>query len=117
MHPRHALHNRVSSTEAREKQGEEVMKSKIVLGLVTLASLAIPSFAAETYCRLDGDGDRQICTTTGYDAYGRYYQQTFSQPARRYAYDPDPRQRREERERRERMEHERRDVHGYHDYR
>ena len=87
------------------------MKSKIVLGLITLASLAIPSFAAQTYCRVDADGDRQICTTTGYDAYGRYYQQSFSQPVNRYGYNRDARAR-FERERRERMEHERREHRG-----
>ena len=67
------------------------MKSKIILGLATLASLAIPSFAQQTYCRLDGDGDRQICTTSGYDAYGRYYEQNFSRPVNNgyynYGYD------------------------------
>jgi hypothetical protein len=56
------------------------MKSKIMLGLATLASLAIPSFAQQTYCRSDADGDRQICTTTGYDMYGNYYERSFSRP-------------------------------------
>ena len=56
------------------------MKSKIILGLATLVGLALPSFAQQTYCRSDRDGDRQICTTTGYDAYGNYYQRNFSQP-------------------------------------
>ncbi|HEY3929383.1 MAG TPA: hypothetical protein VGL89_13500 [Candidatus Koribacter sp.] len=56
------------------------MKSKIILGVATLLGLALPSFAQQTYCRPDRDGDRQICTTSGYDAYGRYYQHSFSQP-------------------------------------
>lgn len=56
------------------------MKSKIILGLATLVGLALPSFAQQTYCRPDNDGDRQICTTSGYDAYGNYYQQNYSQP-------------------------------------
>ncbi len=121
------------------------MKSKIMIGLATLASLAIPSFAQQTYCRLDGDGDRQICTTSGYDQYGNYYQQNFSRPVYNgyygngyygNAYDPGyygngyyngydrdawRRREHEEHERRERMEHERhewREHHrGYDDYR
>ncbi|ABF40398.1 hypothetical protein Acid345_1396 [Candidatus Koribacter versatilis Ellin345] len=104
------------------------MKSKIIIGLATLASLAIPSFAQQTYCRLDGDGDRQICTTQGYDANGNYYQRSFSQRVTngyygnayepgyyngRY-YDRDARNRREleERERREHERHERREHRG-----
>ena len=105
------------------------MKSKIILGLATLVGLALPSFAAQTYCRLDNDGDRQICTTTGYDAWGNYYQRSFSRPvyngyqggyynnyyAPRYDrdYDGDGYRRREheERERREHREHEWREHH------
>lgn len=114
------------------------MKSKIILGLATLVGLALPSFAQQTYCRLDGDGDRQICTTTGYDAYGRYYQRNFSQPvyngyygnnynngyygngydADRYrGYDRDAWRHREheEHERREHAEHEYREHHRDYD--
>ena len=113
------------------------MKSKIILGLATLMSLALPSFAQETYCRLDGDGDRQICTTSGYDAYGQYYQRSFSRPVyngyygynnyyggnnyyRGYDRDYWRHREHEEHERRERMEHERhewREHHGDYDRR
>ena len=111
------------------------MKSKIILGLATLVGLALPSFAAQTYCRLDNDGDRQICTTTGYDAWGNYYQRSFSRPvyngyyggyynngfyANRYRRDYDgdywrDRREHEERERREHREHEWREHHRDHD--
>jgi hypothetical protein len=56
------------------------MKSKIILGLATLVGLALPSFAAQTYCSLDRDGDSQICVTSGYDAYGHFYQRRFTRP-------------------------------------
>jgi hypothetical protein len=110
------------------------MKSKIILGLATLVGLALPSFAAQTYCRLDNDGDRQICTTTGYDAWGNYYQRNFSRPvyngyyggyynngfyANRYRRDYDGdywRDRREDRERREHREHEYREHHRDRDH-
>ncbi len=108
------------------------MKSKIILGLAALASLAIPSFAQQTYCRSDGDGDRQICTTQGYDAYGNYYQRSFSRPVNNgyygngyygnsYAngyygngYGYDRRREHEEHERRERIEHERHEWREHH---
>ena len=115
------------------------MKSKIILGLATLVGLALPSFAAQTYCRLDNDGDRQICTTSGYDAYGNYFQRNFSRPVyngynggyynggyynngfygNRYDrdYDRDAYRRREheEHERREHREHEWREHHRDYD--
>ena len=99
------------------------MKSKLILGLATIAALALPAVAQQTYCHLDGDGDRQICTTQGYDRYGNYYEQHFSQPVYNgyygngyYArpYDRDH-WRHEERERRERMEHERHEWREHHD--
>lgn len=63
-----------------EFKGGEDMKSKIILGVATLLGLALPSFAQQTYCRPDRDGDRRVCTTQGYDGYGNYYRRSYSQP-------------------------------------
>lgn len=101
------------------------MKSKIILGLATIAALALPAVAQQTYCRPDGDGDRQICTTQGYDAYGRYYENHFSQPVyngyygggyyRPYGGDDWRHREHEEHEWREHREHERHEWREHHD--
>ena len=97
---------------------------KMILGLATVAALALPAVAQQTYCRLDGDGDRQICTTTGYDYYGNYYERKYSQPVYNGYYgnsyyrghDRDYWRHREheEHERRERREHERHEWREHH---
>ena len=102
------------------------MKSKIILGLATLVGLALPAVAQDTYCHLDRDGDRQICTTRSYDRYGNVYERRYSAPVyngfygnRSYynGYDRDARRWREheDHERREHAEHEWREHHRDYD--
>ncbi len=100
------------------------MKTKIILGLATMAALALPAVAQDTYCRLDRDGDSRICTTRSWDAYGNVYERRYSAPVyngyygngygRGYDHDWDRRREHEEHERRERIEHERHEWREHH---
>jgi hypothetical protein len=105
------------------------MKTKLMLGLATIAALALPAMAQETNCRLDRDGDSQICTTRTWDAYGNVYERRYTAPvsngyygngyygngyARGYDNDAYRRREHEEHERRERIEHERHEWREHH---
>lgn len=100
------------------------MKTKIILGLATIAALALPAVAQDTYCRPDRDGDSQICTTRNYDAYGNVYERRYSAPIyngyygngyyRSYDNDWNRRRQHEEHESRERREHERHEWREHH---
>jgi hypothetical protein len=58
------------------------MKSKLLLGLATIAALALPAVAQNSYCYTDRDGDQQTCVTNynnnGY--YGNQYAPSYSYP-------------------------------------
>ena len=93
------------------------MKTKIILGLATIAALALPAMAQEGYCYLDRDGDRQTCVSNGYSytirVYnGGYYQAPYNGYYRNY--DGDRHSQHEEHERRERLEHERHEWREHH---
>jgi len=102
------------------------MKTKIILGLATIAALALPAMAQEGYCYLDRDGDRQTCVSNGYSyttrVYnGGYYQAPYNGYYRNYDvdrnyrnYDRDRHWQHEEHERRERLEHERHEWREHH---
>jgi hypothetical protein len=112
---------------AQKREG--VMKSKIILGLATIAALALPAVAQQTSCRVDGDGDSQFCVTRGYDAWGNYYERRYTTPAyngyynnnygrndyRSYNRDNWSQRKHEEHERRERMKHESHEWREHHD--
>jgi hypothetical protein len=55
------------------------MKSKLILGLATIAALTLPAVAQNSYCYTDRDGDQQTCVTNynnnGY--YGNQYAPTY----------------------------------------
>jgi hypothetical protein len=86
-----------------------MMKTKMILGLATIAALALPAMAQEGYCYLDRDGDRQTCVSNGYSYTTRVYNGGYYQN-----YDRDRRWQHEEHERRERMEHERHEWREHH---
>jgi hypothetical protein len=105
------------------------MKTKLMLGLATMAALALPAMAQDTYCRLDRDGDSRICTTRSYDAYGNVYERRYSTPVNNGYYGNgyygggysgyynngwDRHREHEEHERRERIEHERHEWREHH---
>ena len=107
-----------------------------MLGLATIAALVLPAMAQDTYCRLDRDGDSQICTTRSYDAYGNVYERRYTAPVyngyygnggayygngyygsgyRSYDNDWNRRREHEEHERRERIEREQHEWREHHD--
>lgn len=45
------------------------MKTKLILGLATIAALALPAVAQSSYCYLDRDGDQQTCVTNYNNGY------------------------------------------------
>jgi hypothetical protein len=95
------------------------MKTKVILGLVTIAALALPAVAQDSYCYTDRDGDRQTCVTNYYNngyygnryapaySYRGYYGNTYRGHDRDYW-------RNREHEEHERMEHQQREWREHH---
>lgn len=90
------------------------MKTKIILGLATMAALALPAMAADGYRYRDGD--RRGSYEERYQYGNSYYgAQNGDGDYRTYDRDVWRRREHEERERRERIEHERHEWREHHD--
>jgi hypothetical protein len=95
------------------------MKTKVILGLATIAALALPAVAQDSYCYTDRDGDRQTCVTNYNGYYGNQYYPSYSYRGyygdNYYRGNDRDYWRHREHEEQERREHERHEWREHHD--